>query len=380
MRDDGTQGTPGTLARTGRGPDASGGDGAADGWPRTPAADSVAHAGAPAAESPAADAPERVVLGIDFSPASLGAARWLAAHLGADGTGAGPAGTRRRLDACLAHVLPRPDDALAPEDGHAPERALRALRPAVLGGLAGFAASLRLGRARSVVGIGRPSAELARVVAADGAGLLVLGRRRDAGRQRVGEPNVIQRVIRRACSDVLVVPEGAPAPARHVLAGVDAGPTARDVLARAYRLADTLGATLTVVHALAPLEGTYERLTRRHARAADAPASASPAGSAPGEAAHHDTAYGWLLRLVSSVRVPGARVAAQLAVASGDAGRALAALAERDGPSVIVVGKRGADGAPPGSLGSVARELVARGPSPVLVVEGGASRDGGSAG
>jgi nucleotide-binding universal stress UspA family protein len=36
-----------------------------------------------------------------------------------------------------------------------------------------------------------------------------------------------------------------------------------------------------------------------------------------------------------------------------------------------VLGKRGADGAPRGSLGSVARELVARCPAPVLAVEGG---------
>jgi nucleotide-binding universal stress UspA family protein len=35
---------------------------------------------------------------------------------------------------------------------------------------------------------------------------------------------------------------------------------------------------------------------------------------------------------------------------------------------LVVVGMRGADGAPSGSVGSVARELLTRGPLPVLAV------------
>jgi nucleotide-binding universal stress UspA family protein len=52
----------------------------------------------------------------------------------------------------------------------------------------------------------------------------------------------------------------------------------------------------------------------------------------------------------------------------GDPAREIASLALEYGSALVVVGKRGADGVPLGSIGSVARELLTRAPVPVLAV------------
>ena len=72
----------------------------------------------------------RVLLGVDFSPASLAAARWATAHVAP------------RSNALLSHVLPFPEQSGEDDDGDR-ERAqsLRQLKPALFGGLGGFAAT-----------------------------------------------------------------------------------------------------------------------------------------------------------------------------------------------------------------------------------------------
>lgn len=319
----------------------------------TPPTERDAPTTATLADAPAPD--ERVVFGIDFSPPSLGAARWTAEHLV-------PAEGAR---GCVAHVVPWPEGAPALDVALDGERPLREMRPALLGGLAGFGASLRLAQARPVVRVGSPSVWLASLAASEGAGLVVLGRRRDSARHRLGEPNVIERVARRAACDVLVVPEGAPGPIEHVIAAVDAGESAAPVVARALALARARDATLTLVHVLSPSHGSYDRLVRSRPRAA-APEHAAAPTAAPGATAYRDAAYAWLAWLA---RDAGPPVRCQLAVGSGDAGREILDLVARRGASVVVLGKRGADEAPRGSLGSVARELLARSPAPVLAVE-----------
>ena len=53
----------------------------------------------------------------------------------------------------------------------------------------------------------------------------------------------------------------------------------------------------------------------------------------------------------------------------GDPAREIVAAAVARGGGLLVVGKRGADESPVGSLGSVARELLAKSPLPVLAVD-----------
>lgn len=323
---------------------------------------------------PPAGGGERVIFAIDFGAASLGAARWAVSHLAAHRASA-PSPT-----ACVVHVVPWPTDVRPGDVSSEDIAAVHHLRPALVGGLAGVAASLGLEGARPILQIGRPSTVLGAIAESERARLLVLGRRRNAARSRVGEPNVIERVTRRAACDVLVVPEGAPGPFEHVVAAVDASPWAQVVAARAATLARVHRAELTLVHVLSPSHGSYDRVIRSRGEEAASHAEhpAQPARAARGRdargrdargrdlVAYQDAAYGWLASLA---RVADPATTCRLTAPVGDAARAICEVAARRGPALVVVGKRGADEAPPGSLGSVAREVVLRGATSVLVLD-----------
>jgi nucleotide-binding universal stress UspA family protein len=157
------------------------------------------------------------------------------------------------------------------------------------------------------------------------------------------------------------VPDGTTAPVEHVIAAVDASPAAEQVVAGALRVARAHRAALTLVHVLSPCARTYNRLlaSRRDTDGSGERVTTS-------EAAHRDAMYA---RLAWLARDAGADVACRIAVPVGDAGREIIELVRRSAPSVVVVGKRGADAAPVGSLGSVARDLLARCPSVVLALD-----------
>jgi nucleotide-binding universal stress UspA family protein len=265
----------------------------------------------------------RIVLAIDFGSASLGAARWATANVAHD------------CDAVLVHVVPSRGSELY---GHAPANSggepLDRLIPALVGGLGGFGATLDLASMRNIVRAGRPSACVAAVANGTEAALLVLGRRGDANRIRVGEPNVIERVTRRTSASVLVVPEGTMRAPDHIFAAVDKSRFARHVLDVAGGLARVHELPLTLVHVLPPAAGPYERVFRsaEHRRARD------------------------VIDCVST-EVP-----------VGDPAREIVRTALKCESPLVVVGLRGADDAPLGSLGSVARELLTRAPMPVLAV------------
>jgi nucleotide-binding universal stress UspA family protein len=302
--------------------------------------------------APARHAFDEVVLGIDFAPASLAAASWATTHLAPS------------AHATLVHVLPFPTatDAL-PAERTAAERSLRQLVPALRGGLSGLAAMLRLADPRLLVRLGRPSTWLTELAESDRRQLVTLGRRRNSARERVGEPNIIERVARLTTNPLLVVPEGFTERPRHVIAALDIGESAVHVLRSARSLAERLSARLTVAHVQSPAHGTYERVvrTRRSGAKSQLRSAADPRGTGTRAAI-----YRWLSELLDDA---GGSAFAGRAVLTGDAGREIMELAGRLGAPLIVAGRRGADAAPHGSIGSVVRELLTRAEWPVLAVE-----------
>jgi len=308
----------------------------------------------PLSPAPAPTGFSRVLLAIDFGSAALNAARWATTHVA------------RTADAVLMHVMPSSDDSRcrSPATAHQPA-SLRRMTPALVGGLGGFAATLDVAAHRCVVRAGLPSRCLATAAKEVAPALLVLGRRGDANRLRIGEPNVIERTARRATSSVLVVPEGVHGTPERIVAAVDESSFAARVLEVASGLARMHEVPLTVLHVLPPTVGPYERVFRSTkqlvagARDKKAPARIDVLRSlAP-------STMRWLLRLGRAHNVLG-RDATE--VATGDPAREIVRTAMEHGPSLVVVGMRGADDAPPGSIGSVARELLTRGPIPVLAV------------
>lgn len=297
----------------------------------------------------------RVVLGIDFGSASLAAARWATTHVAS------------RPRAILSHVVPSPDrwhD--AEQSGAASNGSLRQMTPALRGGLGGFAATLDLANARSILRTGSPSHWLSTIANDAGASLIVLGRRADANRLRVGEPNVIERTARRSGTAVLVVPEGTALAPTRVIAAVDQSVLATGVLAVARRLARLHEVPLVVLHVLSPAIGAYERVIRTARQLVDRGSRiAGPRPEVPRALPAHTAR--WLVKLGQSHVVLGRD---RTEVTIGDPAREIAATAAAVPGTVVVVGMRGADDTPVGSIGSVARELLNRAPMPVIAVNG----------
>ena len=296
---------------------------------------------------------QRVLLGIDFGPASLAAARWSAANVAI------------RAESILAHVMPVPEpDALNGDDIERLET-LREMRLGIAGGLGGFAATLDAANVRTLVRLGSPSRWLASIANDTESSLVVLGRRADANRTRVGEPNVIERVARRTSASVLVVPERIAPSVERIVAAVDESAFAPKVLAIAKRLARVHEVPLLIVHVLSPAVGSYERTTRSGRKAAPGESSGAIVDSAKVPPRLPVRLGRWLVGLARSHNVLGRD---RTDVTVGDPVRELTAAAIPNDGTLLVLGMRGADGAPAGSVGSVARELLTRGGMSVLAV------------
>jgi nucleotide-binding universal stress UspA family protein len=163
------------------------------------------------------------------------------------------------------------------------------------------------------------------------------------------------------------VPEGTTHPPDHIVAAVDDSRFAPHVLRVAGQLARMHEAALTVLHVVPPVAGPYERVirpTKHPLSRTGAPSDlaverrAAPATLAP-------STPRWVMQLGHGDESFG-RLSTEIAI--GDPAREIVRTAmEREAP-LVVVGLRGADEAPAGSLGSVARELLTRGPMPVLAV------------
>ena len=304
----------------------------------------------------------RVLFGIDFGSASLGATRWATANVAL------------RAHALLVHVAPAVGtEATVEQDAQIPSGGLALSNDAkdlmlssqrIRGGLAGFAATLPVPSAKALVRFGRPSEWLSTIANEAEVALMVLGRRVDANRTRIGEPNVIERATRRTNADVLVVPEGFDKPLGHVIAAVDESPISSKVIAISRWLSRLHEVPLTILHVLSPAAGAYGRVMRgvKQMLAERRANEASVLRQRIADESPRPPA--WLARISESPEIVRR---SRIEVAVGDAAREVAKVASEVEAPLLVVGMRGSDHAPPGSVGSTARELMTRAPFPVLV-------------
>jgi nucleotide-binding universal stress UspA family protein len=103
-------------------------------------------------------------------------------------------------------------------------------------------------RAGHRVSFGLPAVELARWAEQEHADLLVLGREPGGRLERSVSGSSIAGTLRRARVPCLVVPWGAPGRFSRVMAAVDAGPAAIEVLQAAQALGALCGGELLAVH------------------------------------------------------------------------------------------------------------------------------------
>jgi len=275
----------------------------------------------------------RIVIGVDFSTASLDAVRWVAtafaphaqlflAHVV----------THARLPSFLGSHVDQAGDPDVDE-------------PTLYPGLAGFAGLAGAPRAEVTVRRGEPADELAALAREVDADLVCVGRsRRRRGSGRFGATTP-QRVLARTTRSVLLVPAGARLGPARVLAAVSDGTESEAVLRAATTLTADWDARVDALHALDVRIAT----------------SQSPSVQRLTES--------WLTQRTARMCALSDRVTA--IARTGEAGEAILTHAGATHSDLVVMGRRtlvGRSATLDGCVGSTTRLITWTTPCPVLVV------------
>jgi nucleotide-binding universal stress UspA family protein len=283
----------------------------------------------------------RIVIGVDFSTASLNAVRWVAAAFAP------------RATLYLTHVVARPRvpsflRAVVPD-----VRDREADEPTLYPGLSGFAGFAGVRRAEVSVRSGEPAEQLAALADEVDAELICVGRsRRRRGTGRFGATTP-QRLLARTRRSLLLVPSVPPAHRGKILAAVSDGVEGEDVLRAVEPLAaEWRDARVDVLHALHP--------------------------SAAADASHatdlHRLTEAWLEHRTADL--PALRSGMTAIACTGDAPEAILTHAVRAHSDLIVMGRRAVIEPSTGlecCVGSTTRLITWTTPCPVLVVGAGSA-------
>jgi len=296
----------------------------------------------------------RIVIGVDFSTASLNAVRWVATRFAP------------RAELFLAHVIARP---------HTPSFLRTHLQvavgaeneePTLFPGLSGFADLAGASRAEVVVRHGQPATELAALAHEVGADLVCVGRSsRRRGGARFGATTP-QRLLERTSLPVLLVPSASRGHPGTLLAAVSDGVEALEVLRSTATLADFLDARVDLLHALNA--GILALRAEGCARTAEGRDPVEP-GAQPNDERIRQLTEQWLTRHAADMRMAEGRVRSIVHI--GDAADAIVASATRAPCDLIVIGRRiesPATAGDQGRVGSTTRLITWATPCPVLVL------------
>lgn len=317
----------------------------------------------------------KIVMGIDFSDASLAAARWVADHLAPE------------AELLLVHVvsLPRPPIYLHEQIGPTIDQR-STLTPRLYAALNAFGELLGSDRVRVGIRTGVAWSALARVADEVKADLICVGRgNKRKGSSRFGATTP-QRLLAVAGVPVLVIPQGVATKPNRVVAALSGRPGGEAVLPVAASLAAAWTAPLDALHVIEP---DVRRVLLSSSAILGARQFASPTGS------HHARQIG--IDALDDVQLRGlaidwltstfSRIAASIPyeghIRMGDAGQELIAnVRNESGPAVIVMGRLAerVNGLPIQAqyrCGSTTRMVLWAAPCPVLVVPLGVEVDAG---
>ena len=311
----------------------------------------------------------RIVIGVDFSTASLNAVRWVATRFAPS------------AELFLAHVIARPPTPTFLRT-HLQAALEENEEPMLYPGLSGFADLAGASRAEVVVRHGQPAIELAALAHEVGAELICVGRSSQRrGRARFGATTP-QRLLERTSLPVLLVPSASRGHPRTLLAAVSDGIEGLDVVQATAACAERWDAQVELLHALdagilavrAPGgSGTAEgndpgKGTIPNRRRSDVQ---------PNDERIRRLTEDWLSRHAAEVRMPEGRVRSIAHV--GDAADAIVSHATRASCDLIVMGRRiesAATGSDQRCVGSTTRLITWATPCPVLVLGAPAVRAG----
>jgi nucleotide-binding universal stress UspA family protein len=274
----------------------------------------------------------RIVIGIDFSDASLAGARWVSNHLAP------------HAELLLVHVvpLPRPPIYLHEHIGLTIDQRFT-LVPRLYRALRGFADLLSSERVRVSIRTGVPSSALARVADEVKADLICVGRGpKRQGSSRFGATTP-QRLLAISQVPILVIPQGVVSKPGRVFAALSGRQGGERVIPVAKALAAAWESRLEAIHVI---EADVHQFswTSTGARAAKDWIGTGPVDrdssigiDALEQSALHTLAGEWV---ASTVSAAGATVSDEPLIRIGDAGQELIKMArENPGSSVMVMGR-----------------------------------------
>jgi nucleotide-binding universal stress UspA family protein len=308
----------------------------------------------------------RIVIGVDFSTASLNAVRWVAASFA----------PRARL--YLAHVVaqPRVPSFLR---SHVADGERGVDEPMLYPGLIGFAGFAGAGRAEVSVRSGEPADQLAALAQEVNADLICVGRsqrRRGTGRFGATTP---QRLLARTKRSVLLVPSAPRHEPARVLAAVSDGSEAEHVLRAVEELAGGWDAHVDVVHVLsAAVPAMRRREAALRSSSAEREEEIGDGAVATENGSHmpdvHRLTEAWLEHRTADL--PALRSGMTAIACTGDAPEAILTHAVRAHSDLIVMGRRAVIEPSTGlecCVGSTTRLITWTTPCPVLVVGAGSA-------
>jgi nucleotide-binding universal stress UspA family protein len=288
--------------------------------------------------------PRKIAVGVDFTDASLTAARWAATHFAPD------------AEIVLVHVTPSVQVPSFMRAVLPPLTSTSApVAPTLYRGLRALADLVGGDRAHACILAGNPAEVLALVAEETGADVVCVGRgpgRHGSARFGATTP---QRLLARTRIPTLVVPTGRfDTPAR-VIAAVDDRAGGREVFDVACRMAATFEAGLDALHVIEPelqrvlMEAGNDELNERRVG---------------------DCAHAWVDAMLDDAEPDGDWTAP--IIRCGDAGQEIIRYAREHHADLIVLG-RGGDASHGHNLGGVllgstARLVLWAAPCPVLIL------------
>lgn len=287
---------------------------------------------------------DRVTIGVDFSPASRGAATW-AARLFTDS------------ELFLVHVLEVPEPPAFLREWLAPSASmLDAARQSATAQLEELRTALHAEHLTTEVRMGRPAEELAASAREHGTDLVVVARHG----ANLGPPrrlgSTADRLVRCSPAPVLLATSVRGTVVRRLLVAIDDASTTPRVLDYARRLARRLDAGITALHVLSPaILHRVRGVSALHG---------SELSREDIQNEFRSLADRWIARLIDG-GIERGRV--DTAIAFGDAAREILATADRIDADMIVMGSRGAGAIRRALLGSVVSEVLRDASRPVLV-------------
>ncbi|HEX7088552.1 MAG TPA: universal stress protein [Longimicrobiales bacterium] len=285
----------------------------------------------------------KVVVGVDFSEASLAAARWTA-HWFAP-----------QAELILVHALdaPRPPAFLQPLLPGV-EDVLRTARDGALGRLRELADTLPSAQTRVEVREGRATERIVDVVEEAGADLVVVGEHGHRRGLRDVLGSTAEQLMHISPVPVLLARGQRDATPQRVLAPVDESEAGDRVLAWALLLRERFGARVTVLHVLNVRLLWQLRLI-----------SSETKWQELGEEMQRG-AMDWLRQRVQAAGLPAEAV--DMHVVFGEPSYEILAAAARHGSDLIVMASHGAGALGRVLIGSVVRSVLRGASCPVLVL------------